>query len=106
MSLPRQKHFLESTPEVTCAAGMIRDRLARLRERIEVTEDTVKLQLKEYACIQAAVVGDGCVGLVTLHRPKALNALSHALMLELVDALQTFDASTQVTCSLLQMKIC
>jgi enoyl-CoA hydratase/carnithine racemase len=31
-----------------------------------------------------------------LDRPEALNACSYALMLELGDALQTLDASTQV----------
>ncbi|KAG0623490.1 hypothetical protein M758_3G178300 [Ceratodon purpureus] len=104
----------------TEVAAAIRDRLARLRERICASEagsqDTermcaseagspetqgtengaTKLEGKHYKCIQAVIVGDGTVGLVTLDRPEALNALSHALMLELVDALQTFDASTQV----------
>lgn len=60
-------------------------------------EEGTKLEGKQYECIHATVVGDGTVGLVTLDRPKALNALSHALMVEVVDALQTFDASSQVS---------
>lgn len=60
------------------------------------TGTITKQEGKQYECIQATVVGDGTVGLVTLDRPKALNALSHALMVEVVDALQSFDASLQV----------
>lgn len=60
------------------------------------TGTITKQEGKQYECIQATVVGDGTVGLVTLDRPKALNALSHALMVEVVDALQRFDASSQV----------
>ena len=59
-------------------------------------EEGTKLEGKQYECIHATVVGDGAVGLVTLDRPKALNALSHALMVEVVDALQTFDTSPKV----------
>src|SRR5262245_57054486 len=33
----------------------------------------------------------GNVGLITLHRPKAMNALNHQLMGELMDALESFD---------------
>ena len=33
----------------------------------------------------------GRVGLITLNRPKALNALNHALMLEVVEAARGFD---------------
>ncbi|XP_064079730.1 enoyl-CoA hydratase, mitochondrial-like [Macrobrachium nipponense] len=41
--------------------------------------------------------GDGgCVGLVTLNRPKALNALCDPLMIELNDALKTLDADPSV----------
>jgi enoyl-CoA hydratase len=36
------------------------------------------------------------VGLVTLNRPEALNALNNALMTELMDALQAFDQDEQV----------
>lgn len=60
------------------------------------TGTITKQEGKQYECIQATVVGDGTVGLVTLDRPKALNALSHALMVEVVHALQSFDASSQV----------
>ncbi len=35
----------------------------------------------------------GAVGLVRLNRPKAMNALNHTLLTELMDALATFDAS-------------
>ncbi len=36
------------------------------------------------------------VGLVRLNRPKALNALSHQLLVELMDALEVFDKDEQV----------
>jgi enoyl-CoA hydratase len=38
----------------------------------------------------------GCVGLLTLNRPQALNALNHALLTELMDALSAFDTDEQV----------
>ncbi|MBI0326430.1 enoyl-CoA hydratase [Burkholderia plantarii] len=38
----------------------------------------------------------GRVGLITLHRPKALNALNDALMDELGEALKAFDADDQI----------
>ncbi|MBI3173653.1 MAG: enoyl-CoA hydratase/isomerase family protein [Chloroflexi bacterium] len=38
----------------------------------------------------------GRVGLLTLNRPQALNALNHALLTELMDALSAFDADEQV----------
>ena len=40
----------------------------------------------------------GQVGIVTLNRPKALNALSPALMRELSDALSKFEADEQIGC--------
>jgi enoyl-CoA hydratase len=40
----------------------------------------------------------GRVGLVTLNRPKALNALSPALMNELTQALETFEADDGIGC--------
>ncbi len=36
------------------------------------------------------------VGVIRLHRPKALNALNHTLMRELVSALQAFDADPHI----------
>ncbi|MFN8405233.1 MAG: enoyl-CoA hydratase-related protein [Anaerolineales bacterium] len=38
----------------------------------------------------------GQVGLVTLNRPQALNSLNHALMRELMDALDAFDKNDAV----------
>jgi len=39
---------------------------------------------------------EGGVGLITLHRPEALNALSERLMNELGDALRSLDATTEI----------
>ncbi len=39
---------------------------------------------------------DGDIGIVTLHRPKVLNALSHELMEELTDALAEFDRDDSI----------
>lgn len=55
------------------------------------------LEGKQYENIEAEVL-EG-VGLITLNRPKALNALSYALMVEVVDALQTFDNLSEVRAS-------
>lgn len=41
---------------------------------------------------------DGQVGLIRLNRPKALNALSDALMIELGEALLAFDAQDEIGC--------
>ncbi len=41
---------------------------------------------------------DGAVGIVTLHRPKVLNALNAQLLTELVDALEEFDRDPEVRC--------
>ncbi len=40
----------------------------------------------------------GRVGLVRLNRPQALNALNRALLSELGDAIDSFDADTQIGC--------
>ena len=41
---------------------------------------------------------EGRVGIVTLNRPKALNALNGQLMDELGSALQAFDANPEISC--------
>ncbi len=41
---------------------------------------------------------EGCAGIVTLNRPKALNALNRELMTELMDALAAFDRDSAVGC--------
>jgi enoyl-CoA hydratase len=41
---------------------------------------------------------DGAVGIITLDRPKVLNALNPQLLTELVDALEDFDRDPEVRC--------
>jgi len=41
---------------------------------------------------------DGAVGIITLNRPKVLNALGPQLLTELVDALEEFDRDPEVRC--------
>ena len=41
---------------------------------------------------------DGAVGIITLNRPKALNALNAALLGELATQLETFDADPAIRC--------
>jgi enoyl-CoA hydratase len=50
-----------------------------------------------YENIEVRVEG-GKVGIVTLNRPKALNALNDALMTELGQALKAFDADEDIGC--------
>ena len=56
-----------------------------------------------YECIKTEVRGSGerCVGLVTLDRPKQLNALNDTLMDELGAALKAFDADDTIGCIVL-----
>ncbi|MFT7721711.1 MAG: enoyl-CoA hydratase [Roseateles sp.] len=56
-----------------------------------------------YECILTAVHGDGPrkTGLITLNRPKALNALNDSLMDELGRALLAFDADDGIGCIVL-----
>ncbi|MEM6761590.1 MAG: enoyl-CoA hydratase [Pseudomonadota bacterium] len=44
---------------------------------------------------------DGAVGIVTLNRPKALNALNRQLIDDIVDALRAFDADPAIGCMIL-----
>ena len=44
---------------------------------------------------------DGPVGVVTIHRPQARNALNHQTIAELVDALETFDRDDAIRCMIL-----
>ena len=43
----------------------------------------------------------GKVGLVTLHRPQALNALNEALIAELNDALSSFESNPEIGCTVI-----
>ena len=47
------------------------------------------------------VTTEGSVGVITLNRPKVLNALSSALLAELADQLEAFDADPAVRCIVL-----
>lgn len=47
------------------------------------------------------VTREAPLGLVTLNRPKVLNALNSELMAELVDALETLDKDSEVRCLIL-----
>ncbi|RYG22921.1 MAG: enoyl-CoA hydratase, partial [Burkholderiales bacterium] len=44
---------------------------------------------------------DGNVGIITLNRPDALNALNAKLCAELVDALAAYEADTAIGCVIL-----
>ena len=50
-----------------------------------------------YTCIETRVEGEK-VGIVTLNRPKALNALNDTMMDELGAALKAFDADDKIGC--------
>ncbi|MGC9561783.1 MAG: enoyl-CoA hydratase [Brachymonas sp.] len=50
-----------------------------------------------YECIQTRIEGEK-VGVITLYRPQALNALNDQLMTELGQALQAFEADDKIGC--------
>jgi len=52
--------------------------------------------MKEATYKNILVEQDGAFGIVTLNRPKVLNALSHELMDELVQALEAFDRDDNI----------
>ena len=56
-----------------------------------------------YECILTDMRGDGArkTGLITLNRPKQLNALNDQLMNELGTALKAFDADAGIGCIVL-----
>lgn len=56
-----------------------------------------KLAEKNYDSIDVDLVENGTVGVIYLDRQKALNALSEALMNEVVDACQTFESIEEVS---------
>ncbi len=47
---------------------------------------------------EITVERDGAVGIITLNRPKVLNALGPQLLTELVDALEDYDRDPEVRC--------
>src|SRR3972149_12060854 len=53
------------------------------------------------AYVNIVVDREGPVGLVTLNRPKVLNALNQATMDELVDALEGLDGDDEIRCVVL-----
>ena len=50
-----------------------------------------------YQCIEVRTEADQ-VGVITLNRPKQLNALSPQLMVEVGQALKAFDAEPRIGC--------
>ncbi|KAJ7552697.1 hypothetical protein O6H91_06G065300 [Diphasiastrum complanatum] len=65
-------------------------------EETAVEVDGAPLEGKDYKYIKAELVENGAVGVVLLNRPKVLNALSLAVMHEVIDAYKTFDSLSQV----------
>jgi enoyl-CoA hydratase len=68
-----------------------------------MSTDTTAASPAPYTCIQVETVGAGArkTGVIRLHRPKALNALSDPLMDELGAALFAFDADDSIGCIVL-----
>jgi enoyl-CoA hydratase/carnithine racemase len=54
-----------------------------------------------YDNVQVEIRGDNSVGLIRLHRPKALNALSDALFDDLIHAATALDQNDQIGCLVL-----
>ncbi len=70
-----------------------------LRRQATKRDAGMRNRLMEYANIIAKI--EGAVGVVTLNRPKALNALNAELLAELCDALEAWDADDAVRCIVL-----
>jgi len=68
-----------------------------LAARAQCLSTTAALNQKKYENILTDKKGkNGCVGFVQLNRPKALNSLCDALIVELVDALKAFQKDDSV----------
>jgi enoyl-CoA hydratase len=71
--------------------------LSKTIEKIEKVEELVReTNMTEATYKNILVDQDGAIGIVTLNRPKVLNALSHDLMDELVTALEKFDNDDKI----------
>jgi enoyl-CoA hydratase len=56
--------------------------------------------MNTYTCIKTYIPKPG-IGIVQLHRPEVLNALSLQTMVEIVDALQYFDNQSDIRCMII-----
>lgn len=65
--------------------------------RITVVRRTLSTTAHSYENIQVEIRQES-VGLIRLHRPKALNALSDALFADLIHAAKAFDADDKIGC--------
>jgi enoyl-CoA hydratase len=71
--------------------------LSKTIEKIEKVEELVReTNMTEANYKNILVEQEGAIGIVTLNRPKVLNALSHELMDELVTALEVFDRDDKI----------
>jgi enoyl-CoA hydratase len=71
--------------------------LSKTIEKIEKVEALVReTNMTDANYKNILVEQDGSIGIVTLNRPKVLNALSHELMDELVTALEAFDRDDKI----------
>eukprot|EP00978_Attheya_sp_CCMP212_P017461 scaffold46537_cov44-Attheya_sp.AAC.1 len=88
-----------------CHSGVTLDSLARRRflSTSKSDDNSGLLLLKDsYENILVEISDSdktgGSVGIITLHRPKALNALSDALLEDLIHAARAFDKNPQIGC--------
>ena len=61
-----------------------------------LTSGSTTLLKTSYKNVQVDVVDDKGVGLIRLHRPKALNALSDALFADLIHAARALDSDDKI----------
>jgi hypothetical protein len=90
-------------PTKKCHSGVIVDSFAGRRCLSTSKSDDSGLLLKDsYENILVEISDSdktgGSVGIITLHRPKALNALSDALLEDLIHAARAFDKNPQIGC--------
>src|SRR5690242_3618315 len=66
-----------------------------------VTKRRLELKEREMDYTNLIAKTEGAVGVITLNRPKALNALNSELLGELCNALEVWDADENVHCIVL-----
>jgi len=95
--VPSSNHLLRSSLATTSALPPLLSSRKLFSTSLKENYDYILVERRFPENNDTGVVGGG-VGVVTLHRPKALNALCDALFDDLIHAVRAFDADDDIGC--------